>query len=61
MNAYSTIRHHGFAAVLVTSLAGILGNALSLDQQAVFERTLTEATSGVVLPEVVVTATRLEA
>ena len=60
MNAYSTIRHQGFAAILVASLAGILSNALSLDQQVVFERDLPEVASAVVLPELVVTATRLE-
>jgi len=61
MNAYSTIRNQGFAAILVASLAVMLSSALSLDQQVVFERTMTAATTGVVLPEVVVTATRLEA
>jgi len=60
MNAYSTIRHQGFAAILVASLAGILSNALSLDQQVVFEHAVSNAVPTVVLPEVVVTATRLE-
>lgn len=60
MNAYSSIRNQGFAAVLVAAIAGITSNALSLDQQVVFERELPERATPVVLPEVVVTATRLE-
>ncbi len=60
MNAYSSIRNQGFATVLVAALAGITSNALSLDQQVVFERELPEVATAVVLPEVVVTATRLE-
>ncbi|KPJ80306.1 MAG: hypothetical protein AMJ58_08950 [Gammaproteobacteria bacterium SG8_30] len=60
MNAYSSLRNQGFATVLVAALAGIMSNALSLDQQVVFERELPEVATAVVLPEVVVTATRLE-
>ncbi len=60
MSTYSTVRHTGFATVLVASLAGAVSNGLSLNQQAVFERELPEQASVVVLPEVVVSASRLE-
>jgi hypothetical protein len=59
MNAYSTFRNTGFATVLVAALAGIVSNALALDQRVVFERDVPQAAAVVVLPEVVVTATRL--
>jgi hypothetical protein len=60
MNTYSTVRNQGFAAIVVAALAGITSHALTLDQQIVFERTMTEVTAAVVLPELVVTATRLD-
>ncbi len=60
MSTYSTVRNTGFATVLVASLAGIVSNGLALDQKVVYERDLPEAASVVVLPEIVVTATRLE-
>jgi len=59
MNVYSSVRNQGLATILVAALAGITSNTLSLDQQVVFERDLPEVASAVVLPEVVVTATRL--
>ena len=60
MNAYSTIRNTSFATVLVAALAGIVSNALAADQKIVYERDLPEAAAVTVLPEVVVTASRLE-
>ena len=60
MNAYSTIRNTGIAAILVAALAGIVSNALEVDQRTVFERDVVQATGQVVLPEVTVSATRLE-
>jgi hypothetical protein len=60
MNAYSTFRHTGIAAVLVAALAGIVSNALEADQKIVFERDVPEAAAQGRLPEVVVSATRLE-
>jgi len=58
MNAYSTFRNTSFATVLVAALAGIVTNALALDQRAVYVRDVPEAAAA--LPEVVVTASRLE-
>jgi hypothetical protein len=60
MSTYSTIRNTGFASIVVASLAGIVSNGLALDQRVVYERDLPNAASIVVLPEIVVTATRLE-
>lgn len=60
MNAYSTIRNTGYATILVAALAGIVSNALEADQKVVFKRELPQAAANAVLPEVVVTATRLE-
>ena len=60
MNSYSKIRHTGLAAVLVAALAGIVSNGLALDQKIIYERDVLGATSVVVLPEIVVTASRLE-
>ena len=60
MSTYSTVRNTGFASVLVASLAGAVSNGLSLDQRAVFERDLPREASVAVLPEVVVSASRLE-
>ena len=60
MKTYSTIRNTGLAAVLVATLAGAVSNGLASDQRIVYERDLPEAAAVVVLPEVVVTATRLE-
>ena len=60
MNAYSTLRNTGLAAILVAALAGIVSNALEADQRIVAERDLPQAASVAVLPEVVVSATRLE-
>jgi len=58
MSTYSTIRNTSFATILVAALAGIVSNALAVDQKIVYERDVPGAT--VVLPEVVVTASRLE-
>ena len=60
MNSYSNIRHTGLAAVLVAALAGVVSNGLALDQKIIYERDVLGADSVVVLPEIVVTATRLE-
>jgi hypothetical protein len=60
MRTYSTIRNTGLAAVLVATLAGAVSNGLALDQRVVYERDLPGAAAIAVLPEVVVTATRLE-
>ena len=60
MKTYSTIRNTGLAALLVATLAGVVSNGLALDQRVVFERDLPGAASVVVLPEVIVTASRLE-
>ena len=60
MNSYSKIRHTGLAAVLVAALAGVVSNGLALDQKIIYERDVLGAASVVVLPEIVVTATRLE-
>jgi hypothetical protein len=62
MNAYSTIRNTGFATIIVAALAGIVSNALALDQRVIFERDVpaAAAAAAAVLPEVVVTASRLE-
>jgi len=60
MNTYSTARNTSFAAVIVATLAGIVSNALALDQQFIYERDLPQAAAATVLPEVVVSATRLD-
>lgn len=60
MNQYSTIRNTGLAAVLVATLAGLISNGLALDQRAVYKRDVLGSSSAVVLPEIVVTARRLE-
>jgi len=60
MSIYSTVRNTGLATILVASLAGIVSNGLALDQKVIYERDLPNAASVVVLPEIVVTATRLE-
>jgi len=60
MSTYSTVRNTGLATILVATLAGIVTNGLELDQKVVYERDLPGAASIVVLPEIVVTASRLE-
>lgn len=60
MKAYSTVRNTGYAAILVAALAGLVSNALEFDQKLVFERDVQGAAAQPVLPEVVVSATRLE-
>lgn len=60
MNQYSTIRNTGLAAVLVATLAGLVINGLALDQRAVYKRDVLGSSAAVVLPEIVVTARRLE-
>jgi hypothetical protein len=60
MSTYSTVRNTGFATILVATLAGIVTNGLELDQKVVYERDLPGAAAVVVLPEIVVTASRLE-
>jgi len=60
MNAYSTVRNTSFATIIVAALAGIVSNALAIDQKVVFERDVPDAAAVVVLPEVIVTASRLE-
>lgn len=60
MNGYSTIRNTGLAAVLVAALAGLVSNGLALNQRVVYERDVLGIDPATVLPEVVVTARRLE-
>lgn len=60
MSAYSTIRNTGFASVLVATLAGLVTNGLAVSQQVVYERDVAASGAAVVLPEIVVTASRLE-
>ena len=60
MGDYSTFRNTGFAAVLVAALAGLVSNGLALDQRVVFERDILGIDPATVLPEIVVTARRLE-
>ena len=58
MNAYSTIRNTSFATIVVAALAGLVSNGLAANQRVVYERDVRDAVT--VLPEVVVTASRLE-
>jgi hypothetical protein len=60
MNAYSTARNTSFAAVIVATLAGIVSNSLALNQQVVYERDVSRGAIVAVLPEVVVSASRLD-
>ncbi len=60
MKTYSLFRNTGFATVVVATLAGVVSNGLALDQKLVYQRDLPDAASVVVLPEVIVTASRLE-
>ena len=60
MKTYSTIRNTGLAAVLVATLAGAVSYGLAIDQRTVLERDLPGIAAAVVLPEVIVTASRLE-
>jgi hypothetical protein len=57
---YSTARNTSYAAILVAALAGVVSNSLALDQRVILERDVPQAASVAVLPEVVVTASRLE-
>ena len=60
MNAYSTVRNTSFASIVVAALAGVVSNGLAVNQRIVFEREVSDAAAVTVLPEVVVTASRLE-
>jgi hypothetical protein len=60
MNAYSTIRNTSFATIIVAALAGIVSNGLAIDQKIVYERDVAGTSGVAVLPEVTVTASRLE-
>ena len=40
MNAYSTVRNTSFATIVVAALAGIVSNALAVNQRIVYERDL---------------------
>ena len=60
MNAYSTVRNTSFATIVVAALAGIVSNALAIDQRIIYERDVSEAAAVTGLPEVVVSASRLE-
>jgi hypothetical protein len=60
MNAYSTVRNTSFATIVVAALAGIVSNALAVNQRIVYERDVTEAATVTALPGVVVSASRLE-
>jgi hypothetical protein len=60
MSTYSTFRNTSYATVIVAALAGLVSNSLSADQKIVYERDLPKRAAVTVLPEVVVTAERLE-
>ncbi len=60
MSTYSTARNTSFAAIIVTALAGIVSNTLALSQQVIYERDVPQAAAVAELPEVVVSATRLD-
>lgn len=60
VRTYSTIHNTGLAAVLVAALAGIVSNGLALDQRVIYERDILGVDPATVLPEIVVTARRLE-
>ena len=60
MNAYTTVRNTSYATIIVAALAGIVSNALAVDQRVVFERDVLDGDTVIVLPEVIVTASRLE-
>ena len=60
MNAYTTFRNTSFATIAVAALAGIVSNALEVDQRTIYERDVPRAAAVTVLPEVTVTASRLE-
>jgi len=60
MKTYSAIRNTGLAAVMVATLAGLVSNGLALDQRVVYERDILGIDPATVLPEIVVTARRLE-
>lgn len=60
MKPYSIIRNTGLAAVLVATLATLVSTGLALDQRVVYERDILGFEPAFVLPEVVVTARRIE-
>ncbi|MBX3702240.1 MAG: hypothetical protein KF822_00520 [Steroidobacteraceae bacterium] len=60
MKTYSIFRNTGLAAVLVGTLAILISNGLALDQRVVYERDILGFDQAYVLPEIVVTARRLE-
>jgi hypothetical protein len=60
MNAYTTFRNTSFATIAVAALAGIVSNALEVDQRIIYERDVSGSAAVAVLPEVTVTASRLE-
>jgi hypothetical protein len=49
-----------FATIAVAALAGIVSNALEVDQRIIYERDVSGSAAVAVLPEVTVTASRLE-
>jgi hypothetical protein len=59
-NGYTTVSNTSIAAILVAALAGLVSNALALDQRVILERDASQVDFGVLLPEVVVSASRLE-
>jgi hypothetical protein len=56
---YTPVRNTGIAAIVVAALAGIVSNSLALDQRAILERDVAQGAAVVLLPEVVVSASRL--
>ena len=60
MKAYSKARNSRLAAVLLAIFAGLVISGLALNQKIAFERDVLDAASAVVLPEIVVTAKRLD-
>ena len=50
MNAYSTVRNTGFATIVVAALAGIVSNALAVDQRIIYERDVPGAAAALAVP-----------
>jgi len=60
MKTYSTVCNTWFAAVLVAALAGLVIKGLALNQKIVYEHGVFGTAPAVILPEIVVTARRLD-
>jgi hypothetical protein len=60
MKTDSMTRSRGFAAVLVLTLAILVASGLALDHRLVYQRDVPGDTPAADLPEILVTAQRLE-